>query len=151
MFASSSSLLVGFQAECTFFLLQATWVTPEPQKLLKFFAVFTLKVAWNTNNFSKFDQKTVEKKILSNRWFLSLKSCYIFQGPEHWLLINWLLVKKMCSLFTFCWGARVSTFHVKKWVGFSITCFAWSVRVADGAGLLCSFHLMSTIRFVSPI
>ena len=32
---------------------------------LKFFAVFTLKVACNTINFSKFDQKTVEKSIIN--------------------------------------------------------------------------------------
>ena len=47
------------------FFIQATWESLQPQKLLKFFAIFTLKVAWNTMNFGKFDQKTVEKRIIN--------------------------------------------------------------------------------------
>ena len=59
-------------------------------------------------NFGKFEQKTVEKALsiqfLSNKWFLSLKSCYIFRGPEHWLLINWLLVRKKLVYLKHNWS-----------------------------------------------
>ena len=60
---------------------------PEPQKLLNFFQSFRLKIASNTKYFGKFAEKTMEKcKIipyLSNRWYLSLKSCLIFSASEH--------------------------------------------------------------------
>ena len=55
-------------------------------------------------NFGKFDLKTVEKSIINTIFKQQVisepqKSYYIFQGPERWLLINWLLVKKVYEHF----------------------------------------------------
>ena len=79
-----NKLISDFIYFTIYFFLQATWDRPQPQKLLKNFLIFTLKIAYNTKNFGKFGQKTVEKawsiQFLSNRWFLSRKSCFIFKG-----------------------------------------------------------------------
>ena len=60
---------------------------PEPQKLPKFFAVFKLKVAWNTIYFSKFDQKTVEKSVI-NTIFKQL----VISEPQKFFSSAWALV-----------------------------------------------------------
>ena len=55
-------ILKTFHVKLQYTFLQATWVRPQPQKLLEYFAIFTLQVAWDT---IKFDQKTVEKRIIN--------------------------------------------------------------------------------------
>ena len=64
-------------------LLQATRDRPQPKNLLKFFQILGSKLLEYHEIWCIFRENSgkIHKHVLSNRWYLNLKSCFNFQGP----------------------------------------------------------------------